>query len=387
MSQGERVATLLERGAHGERLNADEALMLYQAANLFDLGAAAHQRRMGLHPEPVATFVVDRIIAYTNICTADCSFCAFYRRPNDEDTYLIPKNDILERVQLLVDEGGTQVMLQGGLHPRLDLGYYVDLCASIKAAYPQVDLHSFSPPEIDNIARVSKLTIRDVLMALREVGLETLPGGGAELLNDRVRDIVSPKKQSAATWLEVIRIAHDLGMYTSSTMVYGMVETPEERIDHMLTLRDEQDRSGLFQSFIIWSFQPGNSELQLPAAPGAEYLRMVSLSRLFLDNIPHIQAGWLTEGPKLGQMALRFGADDFGGTIAEDKVISATGLVYTQSIRDAVRAIRGSGFRPAQRTTRYRIVQWFDEPQNSKDRGHSTEEHQPPDREATAAMA
>lgn len=351
---------ILERGAAGERLTLEEGVRLHEEAPLVALGEAADARRQALHPENLGTFVVDRNINYGNACVADCSFCAFYRPPKHPEAYRLPIPEILRRVEELVAMGGTQVLLQGGLDPTLPLSFYEDLCRQIKQRFPEVHLHSFSAPEIDMMAQVSGLSYEAVLSHLREAGLDSLPGGGAEMLIERVRQVVSPLKLSAEGWFGVHRAAHRIGMRSTATMTYGMVETGPERVEHLIRLRQLQDETGGFRAFIPWSFQRGHTRLDCPAPGGMEYLRIIALARLLLDNLPNIQAGWVTEGPKLAQLALGFGANDFGGILIDEVVVGATGMIYRVGFKEAIRLIRGAGRLPAQRNTKYEILRVFD---------------------------
>ena len=357
MPIGEKV---IEKRLRGERLNLEDGILLYEADLMF-LGRAAKEIRNRMHPEDQVTFIIDRNIYYTNVCVADCDFCAFYRRPGHKESYTLDNEEILGKIKALVDIGGTQVLIQGGLNPELRLDYYVNLIRTIRQAFPQVHVHSFSPPEIDIIAKLERMTYQQVLAALKEAGLNSLPGGGAEILVDRVRNIVSPKKISADNWLRVIRAAHEVGLKTTASMVFGHVETIEERIIHLLKLRDLQDETHGIRAFITWSMStkgtPGLSHL--PMASGEDYLRTVAISRLMLDNVPSIQSGWVTEGHKLAQVALEFGANDMGGTLMEELVIGPTGINYKTTAQDLIRLIRGAGYQPAQRNTNYQIIQHF----------------------------
>ena len=342
------------------RISAEEALRLYEEEDLVSLGRAADEMRCRLHPDNLGTFVVDRNINYTNACVADCSFCAFYRKPGHPESYRLPVEEILRRVGELVEIGGTQVLLQGGLDPSLPFSYYEEVCRAIKARYPKIHLHSFSAPEIGTMAQVTGWSYPQVFEALKAAGLDSMPGGGAEILVERVRQAVSPKKLSAAGWFEIHRTAHEAGLKTTCTMTYGMGETPAERVEHLVRLRELQDETHGFRAFIPWSFQRGHTVLNLPPAGGMEYLRIIALARLVLDNIPNVQAGWVTEGPKLAQLALSFGANDFGGILVDEVVVGATGMIYRVNKEEAVRLIRGAGRVPAQRNTKYEILHVYD---------------------------
>ncbi|MBI4550238.1 MAG: dehypoxanthine futalosine cyclase [Candidatus Omnitrophica bacterium] len=351
---------VIEKRLRGERLSLEDGILLYEA-DLTLLGTAAKQVRNRLHPDNRVTFVIDRNIYYTNVCVADCSFCAFYRRPGESESYTLHKEEIFRKIQALVDIGGTQLLIQGGLNPELRLEYYVDLVRSIKEAFPQVHIHSFSPPEIDIIAKLERMSYQEVLARLKEAGLNSLPGGGAEILVDRVRKILSPKKISADNWIKVCRAAHEVGLKTTASMVFGHVETIEERIIHLLKIRALQDEAGGIRAFITWSMSTkGTPGLEhLPLASGEDYLRTVAVSRLMLDNVPSVQSGWVTEGHKLAQVALEFGANDMGGTLMEELVIEPTGIQHKTRTEDLVRLIERAGYSAAQRNTNYEIVREF----------------------------
>jgi cyclic dehypoxanthinyl futalosine synthase len=307
------------------------------------------------------TFIVDRNVNYTNICHTDCDFCAFYRRPGDRrEGYLLPKAIIFKKVEETLGLGGTALLMQGGHHPDLGVDYYEDLFSSIKARYP-IHLHALSPPEVQHIARRSKLTIPATLTRLRDAGLDSLPGGGAEILVDRVRDIIAPKKTKARDWLGVMREAHRIGMSTTATMMYGHVETLEERVEHMRRIRELQDEMHGFRAFISWTFQSDGNRLsdkvsseRMPTS--FDYLLTQAVSRIYLDNVDHIQSSWVTQGMKVGQVALGFGADDMGSVMIEENVVSAAGTTYRASADDFVRAIKALGKTPVQRDTLYRDV-------------------------------
>ena len=348
---------MIEKRLRGERLNLEDGILLFEA-DLMLLGAAAKEIRKRQFPEDQVTFVIDRNIYYTNACVADCSFCAFYRRPGHEESYTLHREEIFKKIQALADVGGTQVLIQGGLNPELRLNYYLELIRSIREAFPQIQIHSFSPPEIDIIAKLERMTYQQVLSKMKEAGLNSLPGGGAEMLIDRVRNIISPKKISADNWIKVCRAAHEVVLKTTASMVFGHVETLEERIIHLLKLRDLQDDTGGIRAFITWSMSTkGTPGLEhLPLASGEDYLRTLAVSRLMLDNIPSIQSGWVTEGHKLAQVALEFGANDMGGTLMEELVIEPTGINYRTTEHDLIRLIHRAGYRAAQRNTNYEIV-------------------------------
>lgn len=356
------VEDILDKALGGARVTMDEGVKLFHQADLFDLGVTADSLNLQKNPESKyrATFVVDRNINYTNICYTNCKFCAFYREPGDEhEGYLRSEEEIFGKIEELLELGGTQVLMQGGHNPELGIEYYEKLVSSVHKRFPQVHVHSFSASEVQHISRVSKIPVREVLLRLKNAGLNSLPGGGAEILVDRMRQLVSPLKTKTAEYFDVHRTAHELGLKSTATMVYGLGETIEERMMHLDSIRSLQDETGGFRAFIPWSFESESTEMSLPRRTGAEYLRMITLSRIMLDNIQHLQAGWVTEGPKLSQIALRYGADDFGGILMEENVVSATksDKLYTEvSKEEAIRLIREAGKAPTQRNTNYEII-------------------------------
>jgi cyclic dehypoxanthinyl futalosine synthase len=357
------VSEILARTLDGERLSDDDAVTLLRSRDLVSVGTAADAMRSRKSDPGEVTFIVDRNVNYTNVCVTDCNFCAFYRQPGDtREGYVLPKPVIFKKIEETLALGGTALLMQGGHHPDLDIVWYEDLFRSIKERYP-IHLHALSPPEIQHIARRSKLSTSDVLARLRDAGLDSLPGGGAEILVDRVRKIIAPKKTKTAEWLGVMREAHRLGISTTATMMYGHVETLAERIEHMRRIRDLQDEHHGFRAFISWTFQPDNTRLgaQVSETPTSfDYLLTQAVSRLYLDNVDHIQSSWVTQGLKIGQVALHFGADDMGSIMIEENVVSAAGTTYCASTEDFCRLIRAAGKRPVQRDTLYRRVRSYD---------------------------
>ena len=355
------VAEVLDRALSGERIGADDAVTLLRSRDLVRVGRAADELRNRKVDPGRVTFIVDRNVNYTNICHTDCDFCAFYRRPGDRrEGYLLPKAIIFKKVEETLGLGGTALLMQGGHHPDLGVDYYEDLFSSIKARYP-IHLHALSPPEVQHIARRSKLTIPETLTRLRDAGLDSLPGGGAEILVDRVRDVIAPKKTKARDWLGVMREAHRIGMSTTATMMYGHVETLEERVEHMRRIRELQDEMHGFRAFISWTFQSDGNRLSDKVSPermptSFDYLLTQAVSRIYLDNVDHIQSSWVTQGMKVGQVALGFGADDMRSVMIEENVVSAAGTTYRASADDFVRAIKALGKTPVQRDTLYRDV-------------------------------
>lgn len=344
------------------RLSREDAIDLLRDDDLLSLGRLAHAARLSHHPEPVVTFAIDRNINYTNICSCQCRFCAYYRDKDADDAYIIDRETLHTKIAETVALSGTQILLQGGLHPDLTITWYEELLRDIKTAFPAIHIHGFSAPEIHHIAKTSGLSIAATITRLQAAGLGSIPGGGAEILNDRVRSRISPRKIGTETWLKVMRTAHELGLKTTATMMFGSVETPEEIVDHLLRVRALQDETGGFTAFIPWSFQPANTDLAAAVtmpATGVEYLRILALSRLVLDNIPNIQASWVTQGAKLAQVALLFGANDFGSTMIEENVVAAAGVTFRLSLEHLLATIKEAGFTPAQRTTLYDIVRTF----------------------------
>jgi cyclic dehypoxanthinyl futalosine synthase len=345
--------------ARGERISPEEGLFLLEKVDLLTLGALANGVRERKHPEGIVTFVIDRNINYTNVCTNRCRFCAFYRAPGDEEAYLLTREEIFEKIDELLEGGGTQILMQGGIHPDLSLEFFEGLFRTIKERYT-IHIHALSPPEVIHLSRQSSLTVPDVLAGLKRAGLDSIPGGGAEILVDRVRKRTSPRKISSDEWLGVMREAHLLDLPTSATMMFGSIETGEDIITHLIRIRDLQDETGGFTAFIPWSYQPGNTDLKGDPATGIEYLRTLAVSRIILDNVDNIQASWVTQGPKMGQVALFFGANDMGSTMLEENVVAATGTSYAMASEEIVRIVRNAGFIPAQRNMTYKILKRFD---------------------------
>jgi cyclic dehypoxanthinyl futalosine synthase len=342
----------------GQRLTPEEARDLF-SWDLLDLGRAADFRMRLIHPGDTVGFIIDRIINFTNVCQACCSFCAFHARANLIDPYEMTVEEIFDKIADLVEAGGTQVMLQGGLHPDYGLKRYVGLVEKVKARFPGIWLHSFSPAEVVHIAEKENLTISDVISALKSAGLDSMPGA-SDLLIDRIRKIVSPKKLTVAQWREVMFRLAEHGLPSSATMTYGLGETDEEKIAHLTVVREVADRTGNIQAFIPWSFSPARTRLEyIPPATGVDYLKIVAIARIFLDNIRYIQAGWLTEGLRLAQIALSFGANDMGGVLTEEVVVKATGITTTASRDEMIALIKNAGKVPVQRDSLYRTVRTF----------------------------
>jgi cyclic dehypoxanthinyl futalosine synthase len=353
--------SVLDKALEGERVTDEEALTLLRSRDLVAVGRVADELRNRKIDKRRVTFIVDRNVNYTNVCYTDCDFCAFYRRPGDtREGYLLPKTIIFKKIEETLALGGTALLMQGGHHPDLGVEYYEDLFSSIKARYP-IHLHALSPSEIQHAARRSKLTIPQALTRLRDAGLDSLPGGGAEILVDRVRNIISPKKTTSGEWLGIMREAQRLGMSTTATMMYGHVETLEERVEHMRRIRDLQDELHGFRAFISWTFQRDGNRLgdvvsEEVRPTSFDYLLTQAVSRIYLDNVDHIQSSWVTQGMKVGQVALSFGADDMGSVMIEENVVSAAGTTHRATAEDFVRAIKALGKTAVQRDTLYRDV-------------------------------
>ncbi len=361
-----------------KRITRKEGLNLLKKSDLLELGMMADKVRSDLHSENIVTFIIDRNINYTNICINRCKFCAFWRDEKDPEAYILNKKMLFKKIKETVACGGTQILIQGGLHPEFDINYYVDLLKSIKENF-NIHIHGFSPPEISYISDKAGFPIKKTIEILKDAGLDSIPGGGAEILSDRIRKKLSPKKIGKDRWLKVMEEAHKLGMKTTATMMFGSIEKPEDIIEHLEAIRKLQDKTNGFTAFIPWSFQPGNtalirnsefgirnknSAIRSPQsafypATAVEYLRVLALSRVYLDNVPNIQASWVTQGLKLAQVALRFGANDFGSTMLEENVVAAAGIKYRVSIADIINAIKASGFQPAQRNMYYDIVKYI----------------------------
>ncbi len=347
-----------------KRLTKEEALDLIKNADLKELGRLASARKKELHPKGITTFVIDRNINYTNICWVDCKFCAFYRHEKDADAYVLSFAEIDAKIDELLEIGGTQILFQGGVHPKLKIEWYEDLVEHIHTKYPTITIHGFSSIELDFIAKVSRITIQEVLSRLKAKGLASIPGAGAEILSDKVRDIIAPKKIDSEVWIDVHRQAHKLDIMSTATMMYGTVETDEDIIEHFDMVRRLQDETGGFRAFIMWSFQGKNTELlaeipDMDKPSSNRYLRLLAVARLYLDNIPNIQSSWVTQGPYIGQMALRFGANDLGSTMMEENVVSSAGAAYAMAKEEMVQLINDIGETPAVRNTAYETLEIF----------------------------
>jgi cyclic dehypoxanthinyl futalosine synthase len=353
----QEVNDLLQAACSGERVSRDQAMTLYTQAELHELSQAAQAVRRRLHPEPVVSYVVDRNINYSNICVCGCRFCAFYRAPGQDGGYVLEFSELKDKIQEAMDLGATQILLQGSHHPELSIEYYEKMLCAIKEYFPALHVHGFSPPEVMHFASLSGLPPSRVLDRLIAAGLDSIPGGGAEILVDRVRREIAPNKCSAGQWLEVMGLAHVKGLLTTATMMFGHVETLEDRVDHLLAVRDQQDRTHGFTAFIPWTFQPDNTALPARKATSIEYLRLLALARLVLDNVPNLQVSWVTMGAKIGQLGLFFGANDFGSTMIEENVVASSGVSFRMSQELMQGVIREAGFVPRQRRMDYSLVE------------------------------
>jgi cyclic dehypoxanthinyl futalosine synthase len=351
------IQSILDKAVAGERLTADEGLRLLESKDLATIGRAADTVTRQLHPEPYRTYNIDRNINYTNVCTAVCDFCAFYRPPKHAEGYVLERADLLQKIQETVELGGDQILMQGGLHPEFKLEWYEELLRDIKAKFPQINVHGFSPPELHHFTKVSKLPLREVLERLKAAGLGSLPGGGGEILVDRVRKAMTRGKVLTDDWLNVHRVWHKLGGKSTATMMFGHIETLAERIEHMERLRQLQDETGGFTAYICWTFQPEHTEMaNIPPAGSFEYLKTQAVSRLYLDNFPNIQSSWVTQGLKIGELAMLYGANDMGSLMIEENVVAEAGTVHCLTLDQIRGAISELGFTPRQRNVFYELI-------------------------------
>ena len=343
----------------GEPIDREKALYLLTEADLLEIGQLADGIRKKKHPQGRVTFVIDRNVNYTNVCESQCKFCAFYRKADASDAYQLDYETIFAKVQELVDNDGTQLLMQGGLHPDLKIEWFEDLFRQLKQRFPQVQIHSLSPAEVTHIARLSGLAMPECLRRLQASGLDSVPGGGAEVLVDEVRQEISPNKIGWRQWALVMEEAHRLGMRTTATMMFGSRERSQDIVEHLFRVREIQAKTGGFTAFIPWTFQPANTELGGETASGIEYLKVLALSRIVLDNVENIQASWVTQGARMAQVALFFGANDLGGTMLEENVVAAAGISFRMSRDEIIDLARGAGFIAARRTTEYKILEEY----------------------------
>jgi cyclic dehypoxanthinyl futalosine synthase len=349
--------TVAEKVYTGTRLNAGDALVLFNHPNQLELAALADFQRRRRVPDNNVTYIVGRILNYTNVCWVRCNFCAFYRVPNHPEGYLLTDEDILDKVQDTVDKGGVEILFQGGLNPKLKIDYYEGIFSKIMERFPNVILHALSPAEIIYIAHISKLKLRDALIRLKAAGLHSIPGAGGEILVDRVRKIIAPYKDTTDEWLACMRTAAELGIRSTASMMFGHVETLEDRVEHLTRIRDLQDECQPFRAFVTWSFQPEETNLPIARKSSAhDYLRTVAVSRLYLDNFDNVQLSILTQGPKIAQLALGYGANDFGSVMIEEKVVSAKGNKFILNSEEFERLIKDAGYEPRRRNTRYELI-------------------------------
>ncbi|MDB6172054.1 MAG: mqnE 1 [Chthoniobacteraceae bacterium] len=354
--------SIADRVLSGERISREDARALYRLP-LNELGALADHRRnllrqdaFGGRGNEIVTYIVDRNINYTNVCNVYCKFCAFYRTERDADHYVLSHEQLDEKLDELTAIGGIQILLQGGHHPKLGIEFYLGMLSHVREKYPHINIHGFSPPEFNHFAEVFGMPLREVILKFKEAGLGSIPGGGGEILVDSVRNRIAPLKCNSDQWLKVMEIAHELGLSSSSTMMFGHVETVDDRIAHLQRLRDQQDASGGFSAFICWTFQPEHTKLRAEPVGSAEYLRMQALSRIFLDNIPNIQSSWVTQGPRIGQVALKYGANDFGSVMMEENVVSSAGTSFRLAKADIEQLIVSAGYEPRRRNNWYKLV-------------------------------
>lgn len=353
---------LMRKAWAGERVDRAEALRLYQLP-LEELGALAERRRQlakggayGGRGNEIVTYIIDRNINYTNVCNVYCKFCAFYRTEHDADAYVISQAEMDQKIQETIEQGGTQILLQGGHHPKLNKRWYLDLLSHMRSKFPQVNIHGFSPSEFVHFREVFGEPLEKIIEDFKTAGLGSIPGGGGEILVDRVRKRISPLKAMSDDWLEVMDVAHRLGLRSSATMMFGHVETVEDRIEHLDRLREQQDRTGGFTAFIGWTFQAENTRLKAPTAGAHEYLRTQALARIYLDNFENVQSSWVTQGPEIGQVALKYGANDLGSIMIEENVVSQAGTTFRMTVGDMQRLIAELGYEPRQRDNWYRLV-------------------------------
>jgi cyclic dehypoxanthinyl futalosine synthase len=354
---------LSEKVLAGERISAAQALELYRWP-LEALGALANARRnlakrasYNARGREIVTYIVDRNINYTNVCNVYCKFCAFYRTENDEDHYVLSREQLDQKLDELSAAGGVQILMQGGHHPKLTFDWYLELLRHIREKYPHINIHGFSPPELQHFAHLFGMPLREVISQFKEAGLGSIPGGGGEILVDRVRERISPLKCDSNAWLEVMQTAHEIGLNSSATMMFGHVETIEDRVEHLSRLREQQDKSGGFTAFICWTFQPENTVLKVSRRTSvAEYLRVQALARIFLDNIPNVQSSWVTQGPEIGQVALKYGANDFGSVMMEENVVSSAGTTFRLNAEQIETLIRDAGYEPHRRNNWYELL-------------------------------
>ena len=350
------IDRILSKAVDGVRLTREDGEALMGCRDLHKLGRAAHAVTQRLHPEPYRTYNIDRNVNYTNVCAAVCDFCAFYRKKGDADAYVLSREELYQKIEETIALGGDQVLMQGGMHPSLKLEWYEELLRDLRSRYPTVNLHAFSPPEIWHFHKLNKLPLDVVLGRLKAAGLGSLPGGGGEILVDRVRAELTKNKAMADEWIEVCRVWHQLGGKGSATMMFGHIETDAERVEHLDRIRALQDETGGFTAFICWTMQPGHKMAHFAEQGAYEYLRVQAVARLYLDNVPNIQSSWVTQGAKIGQLALFFGANDMGSLMIEENVVASAGTVHYLTLEQIRSSIREAGWQPRQRNVYYQLI-------------------------------
>ncbi len=351
------IETLQEKILDGHVVNRREALELYQNSSLNEMGAIADALKVRTKGDKIATYLIDRNINYTNVCVTYCKFCAFYREKGDKESYVNEADKIIHKITEAKQKGCTQILLQGGHHPDLTLDWYLDMISKVTQAHPDITFHAFSPPELVHFSGVFSMPVIEILKKFKAAGMDSMPGGGAEILVDRVRQEIAPLKASTEEWLNVMRDVHSLGMRSTATMMFGHVETVEDRVEHIFRIRELQEETGGFLGFIPWLYQPGNESLGLKSASGQEYLKTLALSRVILNHcLPNLQSSWVTPGKKIGQIGLKYGANDLGSIMLEENVVASTGLRYLMSVEEMQRLIREMGYEPHQRDTFYNLV-------------------------------
>jgi cyclic dehypoxanthinyl futalosine synthase len=351
------IDRILSKAVNGERITFGEGVELFDCKDIHKLGRAAHAVTMRLHPEPYRTYNIDRNVNYTNVCAAVCDFCAFYRKSGDSDAYVISREELYDKIEETIALGGDQILMQGGMHPQLKLEWYEELLHDLRSRYPSINLHAFSPPEIHHFSKINKLPLVEVLTRLKAAGMGSLPGGGGEILVDRVRKILTKGKALTDDWLEASRVWHQIGGRSSATMMFGHIETLTERIEHLDRLRQLQDETGGFTAFICWTMQPGHKMADAPESGAFEYLRTQAIARLYLDNIRNIQSSWVTQGAKIGQIALFYGANDMGSLMIEENVVASAGTVHYLTLEQIKSCIREAGWVPRQRNVYYELIE------------------------------
>lgn len=352
----DRLERIQEKVLAGERLTPADGLYLFEKGDLITTGMLAHVVKVKHHPDSVITYIIDRNINYSNICVAFCDFCAFYEKIGSDKGYVLSRQQIVDKIQETVELGGTQILMQGGLNPTLKIDFFEELFRFIRSEFPQVRIHALSPPEINYISKISRLSVEETIQRLKRAGLASIPGGGAEILVDEIREQLNANKSNTKDWLNVMRTAHHNDMKTTATMMFGHIETAGQRIEHLLRIRELQDETNGFTAFIPWTFQPENTKVEVQETTAHDYLKTLAISRLMLDNVPNIQVSWVTMGPKIAQIALQFGGNDFGSLMIEENVVAAAGARFRMSLEEIKRLITDAGYVPRQRDMEYNLL-------------------------------